>query len=273
MKRLPKYVDNRTDLDALLELRDIEDELNTIDKLFKEQSRSVSDMMNQYQDLSRHKGKGVHGLQLLSEASHSLQEYRDQINGMLKSAQTAQGAFKELLDMKQKQANIVEAHLAREQTEVAANQSRSVMIFTIFTIIFLPLSFFASIFGINAREWSGVSTNWSLHSIFLYMGSISVGVIIIALLVAFNRPTRRLVREAWKQAARPVQRLWVKLKDKGARQHTDEIGELREALEAQRTWTFENTKASKHLQSISRTYSNVHWEDEEVEKPLRAMPL
>ena len=43
--------------------------------------------------------------------------------------------------MKQKQANIVEAHLAREQTEVAADQSRSVMIFTIFTIIFLPLSF------------------------------------------------------------------------------------------------------------------------------------
>lgn len=124
---------------------------------------------------------------------------------MLKSAQAAQRAFKELLDMKQKQANIVEAQLARRQTEVAADQSRSVMIFTIFTIIFLPLSFFASVFGINAREWSGTSTNPRLRTIFVYMGSISVAVIIIALLVAFNRATRRLARESWKYSATAIQ--------------------------------------------------------------------
>ena len=71
--------------------------------------------------------------------------------------------------MKQKQANIVEAHLAREQTEVAADQSRSVMIFTIFTIIFLPLSFFASIFGMNISEWSGVDTNIDFYHAFMYV--------------------------------------------------------------------------------------------------------
>lgn len=123
---------------------------------------------------------------------------------MMKGAHAAQRAFKELLDMKQKQANFVEAHLAREQTEVAADQSRSVMIFTIFTIIFLPLSFFASVFGINAREWSGTPSNPSLHEIFFYMVTISVIVILVALLVAFNRSTRRLAREAWKQLAQLV---------------------------------------------------------------------
>ena len=174
-----QHIDNRKDLDALLELRDIEDELNTIDKLIKEQQSCVSDMIKQYHDhLNTRQGKGHKGIRFLNDIDQFLKDHKEQLDGMLKSAQAAQKAFKELLDMKQKQANIVEAHLAREQTEVAADQSRSVMIFTIFTIIFLPLSFFASVFGkstnvqpclpsiiarltthegINAREWRQVS--------------------------------------------------------------------------------------------------------------------
>ena len=197
-------MDNRSDLDALLELRDIEDELTTIGKLFGEQSRGIHDMQKIYQDLNTSRGQGLCGLRILKEASHTLHDYQEQVDGMLKSTQAAQQAFKDLLDMKQKQANVVEAHLAREQTEVAAEQSRSVMVFTIFTIIFLPLSFFASIFGINAREWTGVSDNVSLRTIFIYMGPISVGVILVALLVAFNRLTRKLVQSSWKQLAAPL---------------------------------------------------------------------
>ena len=141
-----QHIDNRKDLDALLELRDIEDELNTIDKLIKEQMTCVSEMLSQYQHLNV-RGKGLNGTNFLADVNLFLVEHKEQIDAMMKTAQAAQRASKELLDMKQKQANIVEAHLAREQTEVAADQSRSVMIFTIFTIIFLPLSFFASVFG------------------------------------------------------------------------------------------------------------------------------
>lgn len=86
-----------------------------------------------------------------------------------------------LLDLKQKQANVDEAKMARWQAEVTQTQSRSVMVFTIFTVMydpalffkyilsilsndfsFLPLSFFTSLFGINAREWSGDQTNLTL---------------------------------------------------------------------------------------------------------------
>lgn len=141
-----QHIDNRKDLDALLELRDIEDELKTIEKLIKEQVACVSEMFSQYHDLNA-RGKGSNGINFLIDVSQFLAEHKEQVDAMIKSAQAAQKGFKELLDMKQKQANIVEAHLAREQTEVAADQSRSVMIFTIFTIIFLPLSFFASVFG------------------------------------------------------------------------------------------------------------------------------
>ena len=104
----------------------------------------------------------------------------------------------ELLDMKQKQANIVEAHLAREQND----QSRSVMVFTIFTVIFLLLSFLASVFGINSREWSG-GNYLHLHTIFTYLGCISLAVIIVALLVAFNKSCRRMSQQIWKLTAVP----------------------------------------------------------------------
>lgn len=167
-------------------------------KLFREQWTSVDEMLEKYQPLYEQQKKGKNGIKYLHEASRTLGDYIGQILSMLKSAEAAQGAFKDLLDMKQKQANIVEAHLARESAEVAADQSRAVMIFTIFTIIFLPLSFFASVFGINAREWSGTSSNPSLHSVFVYMGSISVAVIVVALLLAFNRPTRKAVQGSWK---------------------------------------------------------------------------
>lgn len=169
-----------------------------MNKLFKEQSISVDEMLTKYKYLEERQNKGKTGIKFLEEASRTLSDYIGQVSSMLKSAEAAQGPFKDLLDMKQKQANIMEAHLAREHAEVAADQSRSVMIFTIFTIIFLPLSFFASVFGINVREWSGTSSNPSLHSVFVYMGSISVAVIVVALLLAFNRPTRKAARALWK---------------------------------------------------------------------------
>ena len=113
-----QHIDNRKDLDALLELRDIEDELNTIDKLIKEQQSCVSEMLKQYRDLNNRHGKGFNGINFLHDVDLFLTEHKEQIDGMLKSAQAAQKAFKELLDMKQKQANIVEAHLARGRPSV-----------------------------------------------------------------------------------------------------------------------------------------------------------
>lgn len=40
-----------------------------------------------------------------------------------------------LLDLKQKQANVDEAKMARWQAEVTQTQSRAVMVFTIFSVV------------------------------------------------------------------------------------------------------------------------------------------
>ena len=268
-----QHIDNRKDLDALLELRDIEDELNTIDKLIKEQQSCVSDMIRQYHDLNVRQGKGSNGIHFLYDIDQFLKEHKEQLDGMLKSTRAAQKAFKELLDMKQKQANIVEAHLAREQTEVAADQSRSVMIFTIFTIIFLPLSFFASVFGINAREWSNsdpAQRNTSLptlHEIFTYMGAISLAVIVVALMVAFNRHARRVSFKIWKLSARPYIKLLRRLGVKSERvpsqpmRASTTFESMDIDMEKQFAADADKARASR-LSTLSRTQSRKNWEQE-----------
>ena len=203
------HVDNHKDLDALLELRDIEDELKTILKLIKEQQSCIEEMKRHFTHLSNQFRKGENGIDFLIDVESFLSDHKNQVDNMLETAQAAQLAFKDLLDMKQKQANIIEAQLARKQTEVAADQSRSIMVFTVFTVIFLPLSFFASVFGINSREWSGADNKYlPLHQIFTYMGTISLAVIIVSLLIAFNKYTRRLIARVWKKGILPTLNMW-----------------------------------------------------------------
>lgn len=85
--------------------------------------------------------------------------------------------IRELLDMKQQQAGIIEAKAAIKRADVSVLQGHSIIVFTVFTIFVsdareecacrrgagtwglkalqLPLSFFASVFGMNAAELNG----------------------------------------------------------------------------------------------------------------------
>jgi len=159
-------------LSVLLELRDIEDELATILKLLDQQDGVIKSMMKYFEI------EGC-GKVFLDAAQLRIDEYRTQISEMKENSHLVQKAVETLLDLKQKQANVDEAKIARWQAEATQNQSRSVMVFTIFTVMyetrfqntgiiliiatsFLPLSFFTSLFGVNAREWSGEQANLTI---------------------------------------------------------------------------------------------------------------
>ncbi|KUI55484.1 hypothetical protein VP1G_02816 [Cytospora mali] len=55
-----------------------------------------------------------------------------------------------------------------------------VLIFTVFTVIFLPLSFFTSLFGMNTQEWSG-GNNLSLKTIGLIVLPSSAFLVVCAI--------------------------------------------------------------------------------------------
>lgn len=125
--------------------------------------------------------------------------------------------------------------------------------------------------GINAREWSGQPGNENtalptLHEIFTYMGAISLAVIAVALMVAFNRHARRLSYKIWKIFAKPYLKLSGRLgiisrhpPDQPSRAST--LGSMEIDLEKQAAVDAEKVRA-KRLSTLSRTHSKMNWEEE-----------
>lgn len=101
--------------------------------------------------------------------------------------------YEKMLEMAQRQAQVDEVRWSRLQTELASSQNLSVMIFTTFTVIFLPLSFFTSLFGMNVADWDAEHL-----PDFVTVGKIalpcSIGLIIVSLLAAFSSRVQRLCK-------------------------------------------------------------------------------
>ncbi|ROV91125.1 hypothetical protein VSDG_07824 [Cytospora chrysosperma] len=220
--------ENRDNTSALLELRDIEDELSTLKHLFEEQEEQINMMLRIYgnyggpdatsstqnlaytnsgSDSQRTTSLPVmppqlttNGIAFLQEALAKLKSYRQQAEDMIKRVETTRHDFDKLLEMIQRQAQIDEVRLSRQQADLASAQNRSVMIFTIFTVLFLPLSFFTSLFGMNTFEWGG-SGNLPLRTI----GSIALPASVLLIVVTMVAAWSISARKAFKNMMRRVQ--------------------------------------------------------------------
>ena len=111
-----------------------------------------------------------------------------------------EAAFRNLLERRREEFS----HL---QAASVMSQSRTIVVFTVSTIIFLPLSFMSSFFGMNAREWTGQIASPSLPMVISSMIGLTLGVIILALLLAFSKATRGLIKTTWKQLIYAYKRL------------------------------------------------------------------
>lgn len=216
--------ENQDNTSALLELRDIEDELSTLKSLFGEQEQQVNVMLKIYEEhfsipgtspmLGRTSSAPVlspsserssgpwsapstaqplstgSGKACLLEATAKLKSYLSQTDDMIERVQKTRHDFDKLLTTVQRQAQIDEVRLSRQQADLASAQERSVMIFTVFTVIFLPLSFFSSIFGMNTYEWGGAG-NLRLRTIGVIALPASAALVVVALVVAWSTSMRK----------------------------------------------------------------------------------
>ncbi|OAA74223.1 ankyrin repeat protein [Cordyceps fumosorosea ARSEF 2679] len=184
--------ENRDNTSALLELRDIEDELVTLLHLFERQSRVISSMHAIY-TRSELRDHTVNGRVFLNEALKKVTEYIQQAEEMIRRVRGTRDDYDKLLQMVQRQAQVDEVRLSRLHADVAGAQNRSVMIFTVFTVIFLPLTFFTGLFGMNTREWGG-GDNLSLQTIGKIALPSSVFLIVASLIIAWSTTVRKLFR-------------------------------------------------------------------------------
>ncbi|MCJ1386386.1 hypothetical protein MMC17_009512 [Xylographa soralifera] len=194
---------NRDDTSAMLELRDIHDELDTLQKLFTEQKDTIKQMVGIYKHES-YSQISSNGLSILSNAQEKLEEYTHQVDQMIKNASRTRSDFEKLLDLKQRQANVDEARLARYQADVTSVQSRAVMVFTVFTVLFLPLTFFTGLFGMNISEWSNTSTNVSWRTVVKWSIPLSLTIVVCALALALSAHIRKIATKAGQNAAKLI---------------------------------------------------------------------
>ncbi|KAI0599276.1 hypothetical protein F4775DRAFT_591720 [Biscogniauxia sp. FL1348] len=190
--------ENRENTSAMLELRDMEDELLTLKNLFSEQQTTIK-AMNESFEKPELQASTEYGRTYLKEALGRLEEYQRQAQGMLDRVDSTRKDYEKLQEMIQRQAQVDEVRWSRLQTELASSQNLSVMIFTTFTVIFLPLSFFTGLFGMNTEEWGSEDDNFvSLRTIGAVSLPASAFLIAAALLGAFSSRTQAAFKACFK---------------------------------------------------------------------------
>ncbi|KAK4464936.1 magnesium transport protein cora [Cladorrhinum samala] len=189
--------------ELLKEAKDIMDELHIMMRIKEQQQTVMEHLVKHVQRRGPRLGQSRDGTgsanifvfdnesssrRLLTRGDNLLAEHSSRIaelHALLQNAQLTSGALKDLLTLKQQQASVIEAREAVKQAQLTLKQGQSIMIFTIVTIIFLPLSFFVGLFGMNSIEFNDGLL--SLSTEFTYMFPISAGIILISFLFAFSQ--------------------------------------------------------------------------------------
>ncbi|EQB56523.1 hypothetical protein CGLO_03466 [Colletotrichum gloeosporioides Cg-14] len=121
------------------------------------------------------------------------------IKGLGSVAQRVHGAVNTTLSLQQSEIANLQAKLSIKHAELAAQQSRVLMVFTVVTILFLPLSFLTSLFALDVASFQQAPP-WALGVIF----SVSFGFFIPMVIFTFF----------WKQSKKFISGLPSLIKEK-----------------------------------------------------------
>lgn len=127
----------------------------------------------------------------LTDLFETVKHRRRMWSDMAESAQATQDSLQGLFDLKQRQAAVSEARTVRYQVEISARQGRSIMLLTVMTIVFLPVSVIAAIFGMNAMELNAGELHFGTE--IMIMAPVTLVVILVALGTAFQEAVRDLI--------------------------------------------------------------------------------
>ncbi|KAI0487765.1 hypothetical protein F4859DRAFT_510333 [Xylaria cf. heliscus] len=109
----------------------------------------------------------------------------DYLESLLKTASSTADRVKDLSRLRQQQDSVIQALQSVKLSQDSIDQGRTIMVFTIVTIVFAPLSFLSSIFGMNNAEFG--DNQWNIADQLKLIFSISVGVTALTLVLASRR--------------------------------------------------------------------------------------
>ncbi|XXG95662.1 hypothetical protein Hte_001931 [Hypoxylon texense] len=164
-KDIEKVFDISDETELLKEIKDIQDEINILQTLFDQQSRVLS---------SYHSASG--GRTRPSNMAGAVKRLVDIVKKMDVDTQRPRKALEDLLDLKQKQANVFEARSTRVS-------GTTITVFTIVTTVFLPASFVVAFFALPIAEYPFVDEQ--LHLDYAIKWTMSVTAAIAVPLIIF----------------------------------------------------------------------------------------
>ncbi|KAK3298764.1 uncharacterized protein B0H64DRAFT_422501 [Chaetomium fimeti] len=204
-------------------------------------------------------------LECADESELFLSDQYKQIDGLHTAAEHCHKRLQDLLDTKSRYAGIVSAWEAVANSIEQSNQGKSIMLFSVLSIIFLPLSFITSVFGMNIQDYRiGLGT---LAEELYYVFGISLVVIFFSLLLAFDKfslalllycinvPTKWVMTRLallWQPASLQRTRNYRRLNElrvRAVRQMEDEIERVRLVRDTKLFWkTVEAEQAKRRAQ-------------------------
>ncbi|KAH7087591.1 hypothetical protein FB567DRAFT_569584 [Paraphoma chrysanthemicola] len=248
----PLFVDKLLDIgaetDLLAEIKDIRDELNMIAKVLEDQRNVLPDLEASIIDIYVEERKNQQELKRrFKDMLKTIDTHIRDLERMDIQAERIYKSITDLLDLKQKHANAFEARFARDQAAGTARQSQTIMVFTIVTIIFLPLSFIAALFTINIQEFphqpgaSEPSLPLSFVSKYMFGIGLAISIPFIAIALSFDaigdffREVRRRFRDRRNGAVQRSDSHTRTIIDDDKIEYTVDMRALEQALSAGRS--------------------------------------
>jgi CorA-like Mg2+ transporter protein len=148
---LDELLDITDEVKMLNEIKDVHDELEMILGVFDAQLEVLSQMNSLL--TYRKRPLAPHILKNWSKIMDRIEQRREKVQAMDANAHRTYKSINNLFDMKQRQANVLEAHYSRKVAQDSGRQATTIMVFTTVSVIFLPLSFMSSFYALSIREF------------------------------------------------------------------------------------------------------------------------
>ena len=189
-----QLLDVGAETDLLAEIKDIRDELDIIRMVLDHQKHlmpELKDAVKAVYQTERSHGRVRKCEKVFDEQEKTISNPIKDINRMEVQANRVYESIRSLLDLKQKHANAFEARFARDQAAGTQRQGQTIMVFTIVTIIFLPLSFITAFFAVNIEQFPhpggvGSSAEIPLGYASAYIFGIGLAISVPAIAVALS---------------------------------------------------------------------------------------
>ncbi|KAE9376263.1 hypothetical protein N431DRAFT_462111 [Stipitochalara longipes BDJ] len=130
----------------------------------------------------------------VKELTENLDDHIADLTSLQETPTQVAASLERLVDLKLQQADVIMVIQAQDASEETLKQGRSIMVFTVITIVFLPLSFVASVFSMSTAATDYRNGVMRYRNEILYMIFTSLAFALLVLIIALSSTVRAIIK-------------------------------------------------------------------------------